>query len=73
MMSPRVPLATEAGSQSVWEGAGRIPLRNGHDFRARFTTAASLAHELIEARDEKRLMRFQLAARRIRTADCRFM
>lgn len=28
-------------------------------FRVRFTTASSLAHELIEARDEKRLMRFQ--------------
>jgi DNA replication protein DnaC len=28
-------------------------------FRVRFTTAASLAHELIEARDERRLMRFQ--------------
>lgn len=25
----------------------------------RFTTAASLAHELIEAKDERRLMRFQ--------------
>ncbi len=28
-------------------------------FRVRFTTAASLAHELIEAKDERRLMRFQ--------------
>ena len=28
-------------------------------FRVRFTTAASLVHELIEARDEKRLLRFQ--------------
>ena len=28
-------------------------------FRVRFTTAASLAHELIEANDERRLMRFQ--------------
>ena len=27
--------------------------------RVRFTTAASLAHELIEAKDERRLMRFQ--------------
>jgi len=26
-------------------------------FRVRFTTAASLAHELIEAKDERRLMR----------------
>ena len=25
----------------------------------RFTTAATLAHELMEARDEKRLLRFQ--------------
>ena len=28
-------------------------------YRVRFTTAASLAHELIEAKDERRLMRFQ--------------
>ena len=28
-------------------------------FRVRFTSAASLAHELIEAKDERRLMRFQ--------------
>jgi DNA replication protein DnaC len=28
-------------------------------FRVRFTTAASLARELIEAKDERRLMRFQ--------------
>jgi DNA replication protein DnaC len=28
-------------------------------FRVRFTTAASLAHELIEAKDERRLMRVQ--------------
>src|SRR4029077_1417306 len=28
-------------------------------FRGGFTTAASLAHELIEAKDERRLMRFQ--------------
>ena len=28
-------------------------------FRVRFTTTAALVHELIEARDEKRLLRFQ--------------
>jgi DNA replication protein DnaC len=28
-------------------------------YRVRFTTAAALAHELIEAKDERRLMRFQ--------------
>ncbi len=28
-------------------------------FRVRFTTAAAMVHELIEARDEKRLLRFQ--------------
>jgi DNA replication protein DnaC len=28
-------------------------------FRVQFTTASSLAHELIEAKDERRLMRFQ--------------
>ena len=30
-----------------------------HGFRVRFTTASSLVNELIEARDEKRLLRFQ--------------
>ena len=29
------------------------------DFRVRFTTAAALVHELIQARDEKRLLRYQ--------------
>ena len=49
---------------------GRLPQQNGthqppslaacqKGFRVRFTTAASLAHELIEAKDERRLMRFQ--------------
>lgn len=33
-------------------------------FRVRFTTAAALVHELIEARDEKRLLRFQRAVAR---------
>jgi DNA replication protein DnaC len=28
-------------------------------YRVRFTTAASLVHELVEAKDEKRLLRFQ--------------
>ena len=28
-------------------------------YRVRFTTAVSLVHELIEAKDEKRLLRFQ--------------
>ena len=36
-------------------GAGRV----SKSHRVRFTTAASLAHELIEAKDERRLMRFQ--------------
>ena len=31
-------------------------------FRVRFTTAASLAHELIEAKDERRLMRFRISS-----------
>lgn len=30
-----------------------------HGLRVRFTTAASLVHELVEARDEKRLLRYQ--------------
>jgi DNA replication protein DnaC len=30
-----------------------------HGHRVRFTTAAALVHELIEARDEKKLLRFQ--------------
>ena len=28
-------------------------------YRVRFTTAAALVHELMEAKDEKRLLRFQ--------------
>ena len=40
-------------------------------FRVRFTTAASLVHELIEARDEKRLMRFQKKLLQPRAADRR--
>ena len=38
-------------------------------FRVRFTTAASLVHELIEARDEKRLLRFQKNLATAGTAD----
>jgi DNA replication protein DnaC len=36
---------------------GLAACQKGH--RVRFTTAASLVHELMEARDEKRLLRFQ--------------
>src|SRR5271167_4870231 len=30
-----------------------------HGHRVRFTTAAAMVHELLEARDEKRLLRYQ--------------
>jgi hypothetical protein len=43
-----IPLA--GGGAQFAPGGGTVP---------RFTTAASLAHELIEAKDERRLMRFQ--------------
>jgi DNA replication protein DnaC len=36
---------------------GLAACQRGH--RVRFTTAAALVHELMEARDEKRLLRFQ--------------
>ncbi len=35
-------------------------------YRVRFTTAASLAHEFLEARDEKRLLRFRSTWRALR-------
>jgi hypothetical protein len=40
-------------------------------FCVRFTTAASLAHELIEAKDERRLMRFKKMLSRLRALDRR--
>ncbi len=40
---------------ALGSGLGRLP----EGLPVRFTTAASLAHELIEAKDERRLMRFQ--------------
>ena len=36
-----------------------------------FTTAAALVHELIEARDEKQLLRFQKRARQLQAPDHR--
>jgi len=50
-------LGTRHGQDASGAGArsGRLP--EGH--RVRFTTAAALVHELMEARDEKRLLRFQ--------------
>ncbi len=63
-----------------WETRGRgklhIALALGlaacqRGFRVRFTTAATLAHELIEAKDERRLMRFQKNAGQLRTANHR--
>ena len=36
---------------------GLAACQKGH--RVRFTTAAAMVHELMEAKDEKRLLRFQ--------------
>ena len=45
------------GKTHIALALGLAACQKGH--RVRFTTAASLVHELIEARDEKRLLRFQ--------------
>lgn len=45
------------GKTHVALGLGLAACQQG--YRVRFTTAASLVHELIEAKDEKRLLRFQ--------------
>jgi DNA replication protein DnaC len=45
------------GKTHIALALGLAACQRGH--RVRFTTAASLAHELIEAKDERRLMRFQ--------------
>src|SRR5438270_2354748 len=53
-----------AGEGNSGTGKTHISLALGlaacqQGFRVRFTTAAALVHELIEARDEKRLLRYQ--------------
>lgn len=45
------------GKTHIALGLGLAACQQGHSVR--FVTAASLVHELIEAKDEKRLMRFQ--------------
>lgn len=45
------------GKTHIALGLGLAACQQGH--RVRFTTAAALVHELIEARDEKRLLRYQ--------------
>jgi DNA replication protein DnaC len=45
------------GKTHVALALGLAACQRGH--RVRFTTAAALVHELMEARDEKRLLRFQ--------------
>jgi DNA replication protein DnaC len=45
------------GKTHIALGLGLVACQKG--YRVRFTTAASLVHELIEAKDEKRLLRFQ--------------
>jgi DNA replication protein DnaC len=45
------------GKTHVASALGLAACQRGH--RVRFTTAAALVHELMEARDEKRLLRFQ--------------
>jgi DNA replication protein DnaC len=62
----RVPAAQGERAVARKRGTGKthIALALGlaacqHGHRVRFTTAAALVHELIEARDEKKLLRFQ--------------
>jgi DNA replication protein DnaC len=45
------------GKTHIALALGLAACQRGH--RVRFTTAAALVHELVEARDEKRLLRFQ--------------
>ena len=45
------------GKTHVALALGLAACQKGH--RVRFTTAAAMVHELIEARDEKRLLRYQ--------------
>jgi DNA replication protein DnaC len=45
------------GKTHIALGLGLAACQQGH--RVRFTTAAALVHELIEAKDDKRLLRFQ--------------
>jgi DNA replication protein DnaC len=46
-----------SGKTHIALALGLAACQQGH--RVRFTTAAALAHELIEARDERKLLRFQ--------------
>ena len=57
------------GKTHVALALGLAACQRGH--RVRFTTAAALVHELMEARDEKKLLRYPEADRRLRTADRR--
>ena len=52
------------GKTHIALALGLAACQKGH--RVRFTTAASLVHELIEAKDEKRLRRFQKLLARLR-------
>jgi DNA replication protein DnaC len=45
------------GKTNIALALGLAACQRGH--RVRFTAAAALVHELIEARDEKKLLRFQ--------------
>ena len=51
------PWAIGTGKTHIGLALGLAACQQG--FRVRFTTAAALVHELIEARDEKRLLRYQ--------------
>jgi DNA replication protein DnaC len=45
------------GKKHIAPALGLTACQRGH--RVRFTTAAALVHELMEARDEKKLLRYQ--------------
>ena len=52
-----LPGNSGTGKTHIALALGLAACRQGH--RVRFTTAAALVHELIEARDERKLLRFQ--------------
>jgi DNA replication protein DnaC len=61
---PAIPSLNKKLARCEWVGRRENVLALGlaacqRGMRVRFTTAAALAHELMEARDEKRLLRFQ--------------
>ena len=79
-ISPAAITSTAARTRSCWARAGvgktHIALALGlaacqKGLAVRFTTASQLVHEMIEARDEKRLLRLQDQLAKVEPADRR--